>query len=331
MAFVNARRCLSTLLSRALTSSSSSSSSFPFRSRLTATLLNKTPVFIPEATKILTRTKTSGSGYSTSSDLSRSPAAFLDGVDYEHWLIILEFPERPQPLKEEMIDTYVKTLASVVGSEEEAKKRIYSVCTTLYTGFRAFFSKDLIYELRGDMFVDGKVLRRQQILPALSNTHFAVGRDDDLWVIPFQFPEDQEPSLGEEIDLYVKTLASVVGRFLIPSILGFFFLEFEKWVLFFFFVCSEEEAKKRIYAVSSATSWYTGFLAFISKKMAHELGGIRDSENEYPNEDVHGGICLLMGKSFLDQPFRECNNRVWETVSITKFRTGPDTYRYLYL
>ncbi|PPS07761.1 hypothetical protein GOBAR_AA12865 [Gossypium barbadense] len=235
-----------------------------------------------------------------------------------------------------MIDTYVKTLASVVGSEEEAKKRIYSVCTTLYTGFRAFFSKDLIYELRGlprvrwvlsieylddedsffegDMFVDGKVLRRQQILPALSNTHFAVGRDDDLWVIPFQFPEDQEPSLGEEIDLYVKTLASVVG--------------------------SEEEAKKRIYAVSSATSWYTGFRAFISKKMAHELGylpififvnwkkpkpttvaklmsggpgsfsirnleetetnsggkivtitrfPIRDSENEYPNEDVHGG------------------------------------------
>ncbi|XP_052880584.1 multiple organellar RNA editing factor 3, mitochondrial-like [Gossypium arboreum] len=143
MAFVNARRCLSTLLSRALTSSSSSSS-FPSRSRLTATLLNKTPVFIPEATKILTRTKTSGSGYSTSSDLFRSPAAFLDGVDYEHWLIILEFPERPQPLEEEMVDTYVKTLL-----EEEAKKRIYSVCTTLYTGFRAFFSKDLIFELRG--------------------------------------------------------------------------------------------------------------------------------------------------------------------------------------
>ncbi|KAL1128423.1 hypothetical protein V6Z11_A13G247100 [Gossypium hirsutum] len=265
MAFVNARRCLSTLLSRALTSSSSSSS-FPFRSRLTATLLNKTPVFIPEATKILTRTKTSGSGYSTSSDLSRSPAAFLDGVDYEHWLIILEFPERPQPLKEEMIDTYVKTLASVVGSEEEAKKRIYSVCTTLYTGFRAFFSKDLIYELRGlprvrwvlsieylddedsffegDMFVDGKVLRRQQILPALSNTHFAVGRDDDLWVIPFQFPEDQEPSLGEEIDLYVKTLASVVVKrkrkreytlFLVQhrGILGFVLLFLRRWLMNF--------------------------------------------------------------------------------------------------
>ncbi|MFQ6651136.1 hypothetical protein Gotur_023241 [Gossypium turneri] len=35
-----------------------------------------------------------------------------------------------------MIDGYVKPLASVVGSEEEAKKRIYSVCTTTYTGWR---------------------------------------------------------------------------------------------------------------------------------------------------------------------------------------------------
>ncbi|KAK5843414.1 hypothetical protein PVK06_005871 [Gossypium arboreum] len=48
--------------------------------------------------------------------LGRSPPVFLYGRDSEHWLIILEFPERPKPLKEEMIDTYVKTLASVVGS-----------------------------------------------------------------------------------------------------------------------------------------------------------------------------------------------------------------------
>ncbi|MFQ6651148.1 hypothetical protein Gotur_023242, partial [Gossypium turneri] len=49
MACLNAGRSLSTLLSLALTASSS----FPSRSRLTVALLNKTPVFIPEATKIL--------------------------------------------------------------------------------------------------------------------------------------------------------------------------------------------------------------------------------------------------------------------------------------
>ncbi|TYH55985.1 hypothetical protein ES332_D09G275200v1 [Gossypium tomentosum] len=187
MASVNARRSLSTLLSRAL----SSSSSFPSHSRLTVALLNKTPVFIPEATKILTRTKTSASGYSPLNDPSpnwsnRPPkeTILLDGCDYEHWLIVLEFLEDPKPSEEEMIDAYVKTLASVVGSEEEARKRIYSVCTTRYTGFGALISEELSYKIKGlplvlwvlpdsyldvpnkdyggDLFVDGKVIHRPQ-------------------------------------------------------------------------------------------------------------------------------------------------------------------------
>ncbi|KAB1996633.1 hypothetical protein ES319_D13G244600v1 [Gossypium barbadense] len=249
MACLNARRSLSTLLSRTLTSSSYSS--FPSRSRLTVAFLNKTPVFIPDATKILTRTKTYRSGYWPFRDPSRLPSVFLDGHNYEHWLIILEFPERPKPLEEEMIDTYVKTLASVVGSEEEAKKRIYSVCTTRYTGFRAFFSEDLVEELgvstelprvrwvlpvwcwsrdhyyAGDLFVDGKVLHRPQFpWVGVPNSNHRVGGcgDHELWLITFEFRE--EPSFEEKIDFYVKTLAFVVG--------------------------SEEEAKKRIYAVGGS-------------------------------------------------------------------------------
>ncbi|KAH1033530.1 hypothetical protein J1N35_045704 [Gossypium stocksii] len=254
MACLNARRSLSTLLSRALTSSSSSSSSFPSRSRLTVALLNKTPVFIPDSTKIQTRTKTSGSPYLPLNDPSRLPSVFLYGCDYEHWLIILEFPN-PKPLKEEMIDTYVKTLASVVGSEEEAKKRIYSVYTTRYTGFRAFFPEDMVEELRGlprvrwvlpvwcrgrdyynggDLFVDGNVIHRPP-------QHSVGGcADYDLWLINFKSPRN--------IDFYVKTLASVVG--------------------------SEEEAKRRIYAIGGKLTKYTGFRAVISEEMAYELQGL---------------------------------------------------------
>lgn len=56
--------------------------------------------------------------------------------DCKHWLITLDFPKDPRPTREEMIETYVKTLAAVLGSEEEAKKKIYALSTTVYTGFQ---------------------------------------------------------------------------------------------------------------------------------------------------------------------------------------------------
>jgi hypothetical protein len=95
----------------------------------------------------------------------------------------LEFPD-PKPSEDEMISSYVKTLASVLGSEEEAKKKIYSVCTSTYTGFGALISEELSLKLKdepgvlwvlpdsyldvpnkdygGDLFIDGKVIERPQ-------------------------------------------------------------------------------------------------------------------------------------------------------------------------
>ncbi|KAH1033522.1 hypothetical protein J1N35_045696 [Gossypium stocksii] len=295
MACLNAGRSLSTLLSRALTASSSS---FPSHSRLTVALLNKTPIFIPEATKILSRTKTSGSGYLPLNDPSPNcssprPSVLLDESYYDHWLIILEFPECPKPLEEEMIDAYVKTLASVVGSEEEAKKRIYSVCTTRYTGFRNFFSVDLIDELRArnsylvsagfyQLGVGSEIVIMQVGVPNSSHRVGGCG-DDELWLITVEFGE--EPSLKEKIDFYVKTLASVVG--------------------------SEEEAKRRIYAVGGRLMWYIEFRAVMSEEMAYELQGLplvegvyRDSLEVY-NEDVDGGHLLVDGKVVLRPTSKE--------------------------
>ncbi|KAH9330360.1 hypothetical protein KI387_002468, partial [Taxus chinensis] len=112
----------------------------------------------------------------------------LPGCDYEHWLIVMEFPTDPKPSSEEMVDTYVKTLAKVVGSEEEAKKKIYALSTTTYTGFQALISEELSEKCKGlpgvvwvlpdsyfdvpnkdyggDKFIDGKVIPRPQPRPS---------------------------------------------------------------------------------------------------------------------------------------------------------------------
>ncbi|XP_059280737.1 multiple organellar RNA editing factor 3, mitochondrial-like [Lycium barbarum] len=186
MALFSTRRTLASTLYRALSSSPSSSSRFRFVVPLFLNPQNHNPSeqFVP------TRPKTSGSGYSPLNDPSpnwsnRPPkeTILLDGCDYEHWLIVMEFPE-PKPSEEDMINAYVKTIAAVVGSEEEAKKKIYSVCTTTYTGFGVLISEELSYKVKGlpgvlwvlpdsyldvpnkdyggDLFVDGKVIHRPQ-------------------------------------------------------------------------------------------------------------------------------------------------------------------------
>lgn len=190
MAYMNARRKLASTLARALSPSSESAS--PCRNRFAyAFSTTKQTLPIPDSVKFSVRNKSSGSGYSPLNDPSpnwsnRPPkeTILLDGCDYEHWLIVLEFPQTPKPSEDEMINTYVKTLAKVLGSEEEAKKKIYSVSTSTYTGFGALISEELSYKVKelpgvlwvlpdsyldvpnkdygGDLFVDGKVIPRPQ-------------------------------------------------------------------------------------------------------------------------------------------------------------------------
>ncbi|CAL9039165.1 unnamed protein product [Musa banksii] len=195
------RRGLSSLLSRVLSSHHSSLRSPlshppppPLPSRLSASVATLEVPWLAGAVPRLVSARwktTAGSGYSPLNDPSpnwsnRPPkeTILLDGCDYEHWLIVMEFPQDPKPSEEEMIAAYVMTLVAVVGSEEEAKKKIYSVCTTTYTGFGALISEELSYKVKGlpgvlwvlpdsyldvpnkdyggDLFVDGKVIHRPQ-------------------------------------------------------------------------------------------------------------------------------------------------------------------------
>ncbi|GLJ49715.1 hypothetical protein SUGI_1054970 [Cryptomeria japonica] len=60
-----------------------------------------------------------------------------------HWLITMKFPE-PDPPREEKIAAFEQTAANVLGSMEEAKKKIYVVSTTNYTGFKCEFPESLV-------------------------------------------------------------------------------------------------------------------------------------------------------------------------------------------
>ncbi|KMT05027.1 hypothetical protein BVRB_7g171870 [Beta vulgaris subsp. vulgaris] len=85
----------------------------------------------------------------SSSSNNRPPkeTMMLEGCDYEHWLVVVEPPD-PQLTRDEIIDGYIKTLAHVIGSEEEARMKIYSVSTRHYFAFSALMSEELGYKLK---------------------------------------------------------------------------------------------------------------------------------------------------------------------------------------
>lgn len=116
------KQTLSSALSRSYTSSVASLSTPPPSS---LSSLSLRPLFAANFHRL--SPPTTVRGYATektsSSLIDPNPNRFkrpplestgLEGMDFKHWLFVLEKPEG-NPAREEIIDTYVKTLAQVVG------------------------------------------------------------------------------------------------------------------------------------------------------------------------------------------------------------------------
>ncbi|KAK9153974.1 hypothetical protein Sjap_001454 [Stephania japonica] len=85
-----------------------------------------------------------------SNDSSNRPpkeTILLDGCDFEHWLVVVEPPD-PSLTRDEIFDSYIKTLAQVVGSEEEARMKLYSVSTKHYFALGVLVSEELSYKIK---------------------------------------------------------------------------------------------------------------------------------------------------------------------------------------
>ncbi|KAK6774766.1 hypothetical protein RDI58_030005 [Solanum bulbocastanum] len=118
-------------------------------SAVAANLRNASPAPTPFSRGFATR-QTSSSLNDPNPNWSNRPpkeTILLDGCDFEHWLVVMEKPEG-DPTRDEIIDSYIKTLATIVGSEEEARMKIYSVSTRHYFAFGALVSEELSYKLK---------------------------------------------------------------------------------------------------------------------------------------------------------------------------------------
>ncbi|TKY49155.1 Multiple organellar RNA editing factor 8 [Spatholobus suberectus] len=104
---------------------------------------------VPSLRALSTRATTSSLNDPNPNWSNRPPkeTILLDGCDFEHWLVVMEKPEG-DPTRDEIIDSYIKTLGKVIGSEEEARMKIYSVSTRHYFAFGALVSEELSYKIK---------------------------------------------------------------------------------------------------------------------------------------------------------------------------------------
>lgn len=107
----------------------------------------------------------------------------FEGCDYNHWLIVTDFPKDNQLTAEEKVRFYEETCAKGLNiSVEEAKKKMYACSTTVYTGFQAVMTEEeskkfeglpgVIFvlpdsyidpvnkEYGGDKYIDGTIIPR---------------------------------------------------------------------------------------------------------------------------------------------------------------------------
>ncbi|KAL8505744.1 hypothetical protein ACS0TY_016819 [Phlomoides rotata] len=129
------------------------SSSFLFRLRplVAAVSASHFRRFVPViSTRAFSTRQTNSSLNDPNPNWSNRPpkeTILLDGCDFEHWLVVMDPPEG-DITRDDIIDSYIKTLAQVVGSEEEARMKIYSVSTRHYFAFGALVSEELSYKIK---------------------------------------------------------------------------------------------------------------------------------------------------------------------------------------
>ncbi|CAG7904451.1 unnamed protein product [Brassica rapa] len=80
------------------------------------------------------------------SELNKVPS-LVEGCDYKHCLVLMK-PPKGYPPRNDIVQSFVKTLSMALGSEEEAKRSIYSVSTKYYYAFACRVHQPLTYKIR---------------------------------------------------------------------------------------------------------------------------------------------------------------------------------------
>ncbi|KAF9615837.1 hypothetical protein IFM89_026677, partial [Coptis chinensis] len=207
----------------------------------------------------------------------------LDYHKGDHGLVFVRTNGHVFESEQALFDYYLQTLATVTGSEEEAKKRIYLVSYTQPFGFGADMDEDTKYKLQVQQSVSvvlddwyyearNKAPGFYDMIDSYIHTDPKPEWKSDNWLIHINAPDEKLVTVKEIVEHCIEMLAKVVG--------------------------SSKEAENKIYSVWS--QWPFGFGAQIDQETANKLKGLSDVLKVLPDytgpsdccEDRLGILCI---------------------------------------
>ncbi|KAL5719396.1 hypothetical protein ACHQM5_012178 [Ranunculus cassubicifolius] len=199
----------------------------------------------------------------------------IDSAPPHKWLIVIDSHGFEFTTEKQLFHFYLRLLATAVGSEEEAKKRIYFASCDYLFGFGADIDEETAHKLEGQpgfgyrlkdsMYEDRKQKNTGVVIfwPKIDSA------PPHKWLIVIDSHGFEFTTEKQLFHFYLRLLATAVG--------------------------SEEEAKKRIYFASC--DYLFGFGADIDEETAHKLEGqpgfgyrLKDSMYEDRKQKNTGGV-----------------------------------------
>ncbi|XP_057472029.1 organelle RRM domain-containing protein 1, chloroplastic isoform X2 [Actinidia eriantha] len=211
-------------------------------------------------------TRTSAASTTSTPSTFATSSSTTSGHNH-HWMVVMETPPRGINSRPQIIDYYVKTLQSVLGSEKDAQMCIYDASWKTHFGFCCDVDEETSHELAQKDYSISEV----QLGP-LSNTLsgstllFPAGNSKH-WLVRMDKPAIGVSTKAGMVDYCTQLLTKVMGN--------------------------EKDAQMCIYHISSQSNY--GFCCELDEECARELDGIPgvlsvqlDENFESDNKDYGG-------------------------------------------
>ncbi|KAL0422265.1 UNVERIFIED_CONTAM: Multiple organellar RNA editing factor 1, mitochondrial [Sesamum latifolium] len=226
----------------------------------------------------------------------------FEGCDYNHWLITMDFPKDSNLTREQMIETYVNTAAQIFGSKDEREEADKENLLGLASSLGCLYNSILVVHL----------------FSSSARLKYGYANSARLSLMPFNMSTDLERLLDIQSYNGCKRIMFSFSIERDAAMIYSLLFYFTQLVLFNLFLFSVEEAKKKIYALSTTTYQGLPGVVFV----------LPDSYIDPVNKE-YGGDKYVNGEIFPRPPpvhYGRRNNRDRRPREQTPYQQGNAEY-----